>query len=414
MQVVRINRIIYNIKKLDDPICEIIINFHADEKTKTSIPKHSKKHIIKEENVDFENDEIKIDSLNSSKGILKIYININGEKVKSDDENKPNYYTILLKDIEIKDEFQDLDFNIVNNIKINLSMKVKNIIAGRGLASRMNMFNKKNENNTTNNIISTGSKTSVKDRVNFLKNLKMSLPPPEPKNNNIPNKLKLPTELTNKLMNRHSFIPNVNQNNEVKNQEIEENKKKDNIKNENENKEKEKSNENVNSPNKENNNEENEINNNINNNGHEKDDGNNKEKDKQDKHKEEKQNINDNKDIAINEIEKESKEEQNEIKQEIPQENKGGEQEKIKEEKKEEEQIEEEREEEEKKEDEGKEEERKEEEKKVDKQIEEEREEEERKEDEGKEEERKEEEKKEEEQIEDGRKEEEQKEEEKK
>ena len=44
---------------------------------------------------------------------------------------------IKVKDFEVKNEFQDLSFNIVNNIGINLSMKVKNIIERKRLNSKV-------------------------------------------------------------------------------------------------------------------------------------------------------------------------------------------------------------------------------------------------------------------------------------
>ena len=51
---------------------------------------------------------------------------------------------------------------------MNLSIKVKNIIGRGGFAARMSMFNKKSENNSSKNIVTTGSGTSIKDRLNFL------------------------------------------------------------------------------------------------------------------------------------------------------------------------------------------------------------------------------------------------------
>ena len=165
--------------------------------------------------------------MNSSTGMLKIYININGERIKSNNEDEPNFYTILLKNIEIKNEFQDFNYNIVNNIAINLSIKVKNIISGGGLAARMSMFNKKSDNNEEHKVILTG--TSIKDRLKFLQNKSITQNKFEQKNKVVPNKIKISSELTDRLMKRGSFIPN--QNNEIKNKELENNKKKESNKN---------------------------------------------------------------------------------------------------------------------------------------------------------------------------------------
>ena len=210
-------------------------------------------HIITEEKVDFKEDLIKIDSLDSSKGILKIFINVNGENIKNDNEKEPNFYTIHLKDFEIKNEFQDLTFNIVNNIEINLSLKVKNIIERKRLNSRMNMFNKKfDEKNATHNIISTGAGVSIKDRLKFLNNTnKPQVIVPEQKNVPPPKKIKFPNEFANKFMSVHGgnnikqHEAKINENkNEKENNEINNNNEqinsKEEIKNNNDNKVEEK------------------------------------------------------------------------------------------------------------------------------------------------------------------------------
>ena len=56
-------------------------------------------------------------SINSSKGVMKIFIDINEKKVQSN-SSEPNFYLLLFKNIEVKDEFQEFSFKIVNNIEI--------------------------------------------------------------------------------------------------------------------------------------------------------------------------------------------------------------------------------------------------------------------------------------------------------
>ena len=114
--------------------------------------------------MDFNNDTIKIDSLNSSKGILKIFVCIDGKRAENDNKENPNFYTIILKDYEVKNEFHDLSFNIMNNIELNISLKIRNIIGG-SFANRMNIFkkNKLNQSQNQSEIISTG--ISMKDRL---------------------------------------------------------------------------------------------------------------------------------------------------------------------------------------------------------------------------------------------------------
>lgn len=57
---------------------------------------------------------------------MKIFIDIDNKKVQSDNKSEPNYYMLFFKDIEIKDEFQEFNFKIVNNIEVKLNIKVKN------------------------------------------------------------------------------------------------------------------------------------------------------------------------------------------------------------------------------------------------------------------------------------------------
>ena len=150
-----------------------------------------------DEIVDFKDDIIKIESLDSSKGILNLFISINGEKVQSYEENEPNFYKITLKDYEVKDKFVDLNFNIVD-IEVNMSIKVRNILSGGDFASRLNMFKRKSEMiSASSGIISTG--VSMKDRLKLF-NKGLQQPAPKPQNKVIPNKLKISEEFNKQLM----------------------------------------------------------------------------------------------------------------------------------------------------------------------------------------------------------------------
>ena len=83
----------------------------------------------------------------------------------------------------------------MNNIEINLELKVKNIIGGGGFKARMNMFQKKTQNSpeNQNNVISTG--VSMKDRLSLFNstnnnqttNLRKSVTVDIPKNLNLTN-----------------------------------------------------------------------------------------------------------------------------------------------------------------------------------------------------------------------------------
>ena len=165
-----------------EPYCQILINYHYDEKTKTAIPKYSQKHLIKNEIIDFNNDTIKIDSMDSSKSLLKIFFILDGKKVENNKKDEPNFYKIKLKEYETNNKFYDLNFNLVNNIEINLSLKLKDIISRGIIASRMNMFNKRTQTlNISESPISTG--ISVKDRLKLFNSSVINYTPPN-KNEN--------------------------------------------------------------------------------------------------------------------------------------------------------------------------------------------------------------------------------------
>ena len=211
---------------------------------------------------------------------MKIFIDINDKKIQSVNKSEKNYYLLYFKDIEIKDEFKEYDFTIVNDINVKLSMKVKNKFNSEKVGNLFTKFqpvqNKKEENIAPKSVIGTG--VNMKERLAmFGKNKKENN---EVKNTPVPKKLKLPT---NFLTNNPEITPNANkvQNtnknenvrdsiNEVKTEKIEENINKEEIINENEeNKVNEEKKECIKSP--ENNEEiqdnnqleENEINNNV-------------------------------------------------------------------------------------------------------------------------------------------------------
>ena len=211
---------------------------------------------------------------------MKIFIDINDKKIQSVNKSEKNYYLLCFKDIEIKDEFKEYDFTIVNDINVKLSMKVKNKFNSEKVGNLFTKFqpvqNKKEENIAPKSVIGTG--VNMKERLAmFGKNKKENN---EVKNTPVPKKLKLPTNfLTNNPENTPNAnkVQSTNKNenvrdsiNEVKTEKIEENINKEEIINENEeNKVNEEKKECIKSP--ENNEEiqdnnqleENEINNNV-------------------------------------------------------------------------------------------------------------------------------------------------------
>ena len=152
---------------------------------------------------------------------MKIFIDIDNKKVQSDNKSEPNYYMLFFKDIEIKDEFQEFNFKIVNNIEAKLNIKVKNKFNSAKVDNLFQKFkqgqNKKEEVIQPKSVIGTG--VNMKERLAmFSNNKKDNIPKSTTSNNNAPKKLKLPSNLTG-----------MNENNK-------DNIKEENIKKENENK----------------------------------------------------------------------------------------------------------------------------------------------------------------------------------
>ena len=194
-------------------------------------------------------------SINSSKGVMKIFIDINDKKIQSDNKSQPNYYLLYFKDIEIKDEFKEYNFKIVNNINIKLSIKVKNKFNSEKVENLFQKFqpvqNKKEDNTNPKSVIGTG--VNMKERLAMFANNKKENNDAKSTtnnttNNNAPKKLKMPANFIGnnptpepQSNNSQKTNKNIKDNiNDVKKQKIEENINKEEIKHENyENKEKE-------------------------------------------------------------------------------------------------------------------------------------------------------------------------------
>ena len=112
----------------------------------------------------------------------------------------------------MKNEFQNLSFSLANNIKINLSLKIRNIIGGGSFSSKMDMFNKKETNTSEqqNEVIATG--VSMKDRLKMFGNKTTEDDNINKQNNKIsPKETKISNESSEK-----NDINNSNNNNDVR------------------------------------------------------------------------------------------------------------------------------------------------------------------------------------------------------
>ena len=120
---------------------------------------------IKEGLIDFSNDKITFFSVNNEKGIIDIYLEIDGKR------NSSNKFQIILKDYKIIEEGNEFEFNINENTKVKVKMIIKNKFFNLSdtfnIKSKMRIFNQnKSEKETQiqdNKPISTS--INIKDRL---------------------------------------------------------------------------------------------------------------------------------------------------------------------------------------------------------------------------------------------------------
>jgi len=128
---------------------------------------------------------------------MKIFLDINNKKVESENKSEPNYYLLRFKDIEVKDEFQEFNYKIVNNIEVKLNMKVKNKFNSAKVGNLFQKFQpiqNKKEEIAQKSVIRTG--VNMKERLAMFSGIKKDN---NEKNTdsikNVPKKLKLPANL---------------------------------------------------------------------------------------------------------------------------------------------------------------------------------------------------------------------------
>ena len=82
-------------------------------------------------------------SINIDEDYIDIFLLYNNKKLKSNNPELTNYYRIITKDIGVKDEFTDINCNIVNDIDLTISIKFKNKFStqGRSFKDILNSFN---------------------------------------------------------------------------------------------------------------------------------------------------------------------------------------------------------------------------------------------------------------------------------
>ena len=174
---------------------------------------------------------------------MKIFIDINNKKIESNNKSEPNYYLLKIKDIEIKDEFQDFNFKIVNNIEVKLSMKVKNKFNSQKVGNLFQKFqpiqNKKEGTSERKSVIGTG--VNMKERLAIFSNNNNKKENNTTNTNYIPKKLKIPANLAgiNSKDNKKENVKEIkNYNKEIKEKKDDTQKNKEEVINKVENEEK--------------------------------------------------------------------------------------------------------------------------------------------------------------------------------
>ena len=205
---------------------------------RSPITLQTKVFTIEKENVEFNKDISKFVSINASKGVMKIFIDINDKKVQNENQSESNFYLLFLKDIKIKDQFQEFTFKVVNNIEVKLKIKLKNKFnSSTNVGNLFQKFQptqkKKEEVNAPKSIIGTG--VNMKERLAiFSSNNKDSNIRSSNSNSFLPKKLKIPGNIINSKFNDNKEIQKENNNKEEIIKEDNKNKENDNneIKNE--------------------------------------------------------------------------------------------------------------------------------------------------------------------------------------
>ena len=130
---------------------------------------YSNDYFIKGEQIDLKNESIKIEKIDL-KGLIKIFLQTNYKKIESD-EGLPNFFLLVLEEIKSLKDFQEFTWNIVNNIKLKLKLKIN-------LENKTNIQNiklKKKEIDKEKNIIKPNSyfnngAMNMKDKLKIFNN----------------------------------------------------------------------------------------------------------------------------------------------------------------------------------------------------------------------------------------------------
>ena len=84
----------------------------------------SDEYTIRSGTIDLRNELIKIENIEKENDLIKIYILINNRKVESKYNTFPNYFLLKLNEIKSMKDYQEFTFNIVNNLMLKLKFRI--------------------------------------------------------------------------------------------------------------------------------------------------------------------------------------------------------------------------------------------------------------------------------------------------
>ena len=128
--------------------------YFTTEKSEAISSKASKEFPLNSESINFENDTIKFDNIDISKGIIYFFFVINKSVIEEKNTEVPTYNRLFLKDVGIREKPIDLFFLVGNYTTFNVTIKIGNIAGAKAVKKDAN------ENNNISNNQKTDSKSN--------------------------------------------------------------------------------------------------------------------------------------------------------------------------------------------------------------------------------------------------------------
>ena len=122
-------------------------------------------------NLNFAGTNVEINDINIEEDTIEVYLLQNNTKIQSKKQGQLNYCKIQPLSIGIKNDFQKLELNIVNNIRMTIGIKFKNKQPTNSVSFKNNikMFNKNASPKTNKESITTPQKRTFDSKMTKIK-----------------------------------------------------------------------------------------------------------------------------------------------------------------------------------------------------------------------------------------------------